>query len=692
MPRHRGRERNFSDQVSFFKRKRTVVRKSLTWLETTLQPPSIGGEWVHFPMYHHVLDDERRGFDRQLRYLRRFGDFLDADDAVDALARPGGIGGRYFCITFDDGFKDSLTNALPVLIDRKCPAIFFLATDYIGLDLDADWDQNPTLSAAAVALSPPVRVSDLGRLPGASGCRDDARRSYLRTRPAERSGRSGIRPADPCVEGPYRAGIGPSLPSLRRALGTTGSRFRPRRATSAGARRGLSIVHDDRERRQRNRRGPVRDPTHRRPRHELERPTSTPDRALMKLRDATLQDHDAIMAVHRRNGLVELDAERWCRRWTENPFRAAVPGLPIGWVLTDDAGAVVGTIGNVPVGYEWNGRRLTAAVVSMWAVDAPYRNSSIGLAAKFFQQKGVDLLLNTTANQAAGAVFAAFRAERVPCPSYADRLLWITNYAGVAASVLRRRGVPGAALWKHPAALALWSVDRLKQRNRRGRTRGAVRVASTLDARFDAFWERLRRRPDTLRAVRDRDALAWHQELARGRAPSTILVLEDGPASIAGYVSLVRRDQADLGLRRLEVADLQALGDDPGPVLALVAGALEHASAEGIDLVGLTGPTARARAPSSRSAPLRDRFHPPGRCSTRRSIPRSAPRSGLATPGTSPRSTATPSGANRTPARPARRVGQRSATHPTNSRLNGCHACRGTPRRVRRSPPAWPCA
>ena len=137
----RPRARNFSDQVSFFKRKRTVARKTLTWLETTFQRPPIRGEWVHFPMYHHILDDERRGFDRQLRYLRRFGDFLSADDAVDALARPGGIGGRYFCVTFDDGFKDSLTNALPILMDRKCPAIFFLATDYIGLDLDADWDQ-----------------------------------------------------------------------------------------------------------------------------------------------------------------------------------------------------------------------------------------------------------------------------------------------------------------------------------------------------------------------------------------------------------------------------------------------------------------------------------------------------------------------------------------------------------------------
>ncbi len=137
----RPRARNFSDQVSYLKRRRTVARKALSWLEATFLRPPIGSDWVHFPMYHHVLDDERRGFDRQLRHLRRYGDFLSASDAIDALAQPGGIGGRYFCVTFDDGFKDSRTNSLPILVERNCPAIFFLATDYIGLDLDEDWSQ-----------------------------------------------------------------------------------------------------------------------------------------------------------------------------------------------------------------------------------------------------------------------------------------------------------------------------------------------------------------------------------------------------------------------------------------------------------------------------------------------------------------------------------------------------------------------
>jgi peptidoglycan/xylan/chitin deacetylase (PgdA/CDA1 family) len=73
--------------------------------------------------------------------LRQWGDFITLDDAVAALASPGGVGGRYFCLTFDDGFRNWITNAVPVLADLAIPAAFFIPTKYIGLDLDSDWDQ-----------------------------------------------------------------------------------------------------------------------------------------------------------------------------------------------------------------------------------------------------------------------------------------------------------------------------------------------------------------------------------------------------------------------------------------------------------------------------------------------------------------------------------------------------------------------
>ena len=103
--------------------------------------PPIEREWILFLCYHWVLDDEREAFRRQLKFLRRYGDFISLDDAVAALKSPNGIGGRYFCVTFDDGFKNFFTNAVPVLKEMDVPAAFFLPTEYIGLDLDAHWEQ-----------------------------------------------------------------------------------------------------------------------------------------------------------------------------------------------------------------------------------------------------------------------------------------------------------------------------------------------------------------------------------------------------------------------------------------------------------------------------------------------------------------------------------------------------------------------
>jgi peptidoglycan/xylan/chitin deacetylase (PgdA/CDA1 family) len=103
--------------------------------------PDDDADWIFFPYYHWVLDDERRQFDRQLKYFSRIGQFISIDDAVDAMKNPAGIGGRYFCVTFDDGFKNNISNALPVLLDNHCPATMYVPTDYIGIDHYRDREQ-----------------------------------------------------------------------------------------------------------------------------------------------------------------------------------------------------------------------------------------------------------------------------------------------------------------------------------------------------------------------------------------------------------------------------------------------------------------------------------------------------------------------------------------------------------------------
>lgn len=94
--------------------------------------------WLRFPFYHHVFDDERRGFEAQIDLLRGSGDFISIDDAVAMIEGGVPIDGRYFCLSFDDGLKSCYSGALPVLAERNIPAVFYLVSDLIGLSLEPD--------------------------------------------------------------------------------------------------------------------------------------------------------------------------------------------------------------------------------------------------------------------------------------------------------------------------------------------------------------------------------------------------------------------------------------------------------------------------------------------------------------------------------------------------------------------------
>ncbi|MGB0684143.1 MAG: polysaccharide deacetylase family protein [Magnetovibrionaceae bacterium] len=101
---------------------------------------------IHFPYYHHVFQDERRGFDRQLRWMRDRGEFASLDQALELLGTAEPLDGCYFCITFDDGFETCHSGALPILADHAAPAAFFVVTGMIGKNADDPADLKDLLS------------------------------------------------------------------------------------------------------------------------------------------------------------------------------------------------------------------------------------------------------------------------------------------------------------------------------------------------------------------------------------------------------------------------------------------------------------------------------------------------------------------------------------------------------------------
>jgi peptidoglycan/xylan/chitin deacetylase (PgdA/CDA1 family) len=120
-------------------------------------------------VYHRVVSDPdplapeqvcAQEFDWQLAALARWFKVLPLTEAVVRL-RDGTLPRRSACVTFDDGYADNVTVALPILRRRGVPATFFLATSFV--DGGRMWNDSVietvraargnTLDAAALGLT-----------------------------------------------------------------------------------------------------------------------------------------------------------------------------------------------------------------------------------------------------------------------------------------------------------------------------------------------------------------------------------------------------------------------------------------------------------------------------------------------------------------------------------------------------------
>ena len=89
-----------------------------------------------------VLAVDPAQFRRQLEWaLEQNLQPIRVDAALDLLAAP--VDGQWFCITLDDGYRDNLEIALPVLEELELPATIYVPTAVIDRTAVYDWYRKP---------------------------------------------------------------------------------------------------------------------------------------------------------------------------------------------------------------------------------------------------------------------------------------------------------------------------------------------------------------------------------------------------------------------------------------------------------------------------------------------------------------------------------------------------------------------
>jgi peptidoglycan/xylan/chitin deacetylase (PgdA/CDA1 family)/folate-dependent phosphoribosylglycinamide formyltransferase PurN len=98
-------------------------------------------------LYHRVSDDLRDSlttgieqFDRHMAMIRKYCYAVSIEDLVSGRF-PKNASRPLVCVTFDDGYRDNYTAAVPALLRHRIPAGFFVSTGFIGTSKEFPHDE-----------------------------------------------------------------------------------------------------------------------------------------------------------------------------------------------------------------------------------------------------------------------------------------------------------------------------------------------------------------------------------------------------------------------------------------------------------------------------------------------------------------------------------------------------------------------
>ena len=323
-------------------------------------------------------------------------------------------------------------------------------------------------------------------------------------------------------------------------------------------------------------------------------PTHRSQRAL-KLREVRFEDYSQVSALASQNHLYVETYPEWTHLWTNNPaYREIKDRFPMGWVLVNEEARVSGYLGNIPLNYELDGKRILAAATRAWVVDTDCRPYSPLLLGTFFQQPNVDLFLNTTVSSEAAAAYGIFQGIRMPVGAWDRSLYWITHHQGFTESFLRTKGVAMAEPLSYPLSLGIFLRDQArKSRLKRDRSTVTVLPCPAFDDRFEVFWASMKKQKSKLLlAVRSREALQWHFEFALQQNAAWIYIVENS-SGLAAYSVFLRQDNLETGLKRVRLVDFQCLEQVRAPDLlaAMLKVAICRCQQESIHMLEVIGLT-----------------------------------------------------------------------------------------------------
>jgi hypothetical protein len=276
----------------------------------------------------------------------------------------------------------------------------------------------------------------------------------------------------------------------------------------------------------------------------------------IEIRPLSAVDVAWVQEMLQGDGWPKRSLHGWKWAIEDNPARNEIQA-PMGWVMVNGA-QVVGCLANIPHKIHWNGQDMMAATCTYFYVLPEWRGQAASLMRSFFLQPQVALSFSLSANVFGAPFYKFFKAKPVTQIGVNQAMVWLACPRAAAQFVVKRlklEWVPGLAL------LVRSALDWYGRVGRKGVVaasayagRASVVPLSEIDAKFDVFWDRLKREPGlhfdcsaaTLRwRMRDPDT---HESLA-------LICLISEQAVVQGYCIVMKRRETNGTAPRAQLLD-----------------------------------------------------------------------------------------------------------------------------------------
>ncbi|HXW50845.1 MAG TPA: hypothetical protein VEJ41_02545 [Candidatus Acidoferrales bacterium] len=321
------------------------------------------------------------------------------------------------------------------------------------------------------------------------------------------------------------------------------------------------------------------------------------------LREARLEDYQEIARLGTANSLRTQPYDEWAKMWLGGPLWPRLGrAWPIGWVLEDPQGKIVGTLMSIPAMYAFRGDEVIASASRAWAVDVEYRGYSAWLLDEYLNH-GASLCVMTTAGPMAAPLVSKL-ARQIPVGDWATCSRWRMGYGTIVERKLARLRVPMSAHLGNAAGVALSLKDRLGRRQLAKLPRRYVlEQLDTFDERFDLFWKALVDcNPAALLANRSSDTLRWHFDGAARANGLWVFAASQGSSLRAYCIFVVKGEGYD---RYARLVDYQTVEPEYDALSGFLRAAIARCAMQGIGVLENIGRGVPKMRAADEAAPIR---------------------------------------------------------------------------------------